>query len=191
MKGRKLYLAIVISSLVPMLLTFCKKGDVQVNVEDLIVPTFSNDKKINIGAWSWTVKNFNNTQLSNLKDAGFNLLIGTFNDHNDNADSALLSRANEYDIDLIIDKRPWEGTIPSYADKENFLGYCVFDEPNKLLSSPERVNLPSLDRSLFSYRPADMILPLASKPNFSEAVSSPANLKLTSSNLYEVYVWPP
>ena len=121
-----IYSTLVIA-LVPALLTSCTGS---VNVNDLIVPTFSNDKKVNIGAWSWTVKNLNNTQLSGLKDAGFNLLIGTFNDRNDNADSGLLDRASEYDIGLILDKRPWDGSVPSYADKENFLGYCVVDEPN-------------------------------------------------------------
>ena len=121
-----IYSTLVIA-LVPALLTSCTGS---VNVNDLVVPTFSNDKKVNIGAWSWTVKNLNNTQLSGLKDAGFNLLIGTFNDRNDNADSGLLDRASEYDIGLILDKRPWDGSVPSYADKENFLGYCVVDEPN-------------------------------------------------------------
>lgn len=121
-----IYSTLVIA-LVPALLTSCTGS---VNVSDLIVPTFSNDKKVNIGAWSWTVKNLNNTQLSGLKEAGFNLLIGTFNDRNDSADSGLLDRASEYDIGLILDKRPWDGSVPSYVDKENFLGYCVVDEPN-------------------------------------------------------------
>lgn len=121
-----IYSTLVIA-LVPALLTSCTGS---VNVSDLIVPTFSNDKKVNIGAWSWTVKNLNNTQLSGLKEAGFNLLVGTFNDRNDSADSGLLDRASEYDIGLILDKRPWDGSVPSYVDKENFLGYCVVDEPN-------------------------------------------------------------
>lgn len=121
-----IYSTLVIA-LVPALLTSCTGS---VSVSDLIIPTFSNDKKVNIGAWSWTVKNLNNTQLSGLKEAGFNLLIGTFNDRNDSADSGLLDRASEYDIGLILDKRPWDGSVPSYVDKENFLGYCVVDEPN-------------------------------------------------------------
>ena len=121
-----IYSTLVIA-LVPALLTSCTGS---VGVSDLIIPTFSNDKKVNIGAWSWTVKNLNNTQLSGLKEAGFNLLIGTFNDRNDSADSGLLDRASEYDIGLILDKRPWDGSVPSYVDKENFLGYCVVDEPN-------------------------------------------------------------
>ena len=129
MKIRKSCLAIISASLISVLLTCCNSNPIQVNVDDLIVPTFSDDKRINIGSWNWTVKNFNNNQLESLKEAGLNLLIGTFNDRNDNADSSLISRASEYGIDMIIDKRPWEGTIPIYADKENFLGYCVFDEP--------------------------------------------------------------
>lgn len=195
MKGRKLYLAIVISSLVPMLLTYCKKGDVQVNVEDLIVPTFSSDKKINIGAWSWTVKNFNNTQLSNLKDAGFNLLIGTFNDQNDNADSALLSRADEYDIDLIIDKRPWEGTVPSYADKENFLGYCVFDEP----SSAELLTLKTMKENWDNSELKDKMFFVNLNPSYSSHIEGSyeqyvrtyveeLNLGMVSFDYYPLYL---
>ena len=94
------------------------------------MPTFSGDKHIQIGAWNWTVRNLNNTQLEGLRDGGFNLLIGTFNDKSDTADAGLIDRAAEYGLDIILDKRPWNGTIPSYADKSNFIGYCVEDEPN-------------------------------------------------------------
>ena len=124
---RSLYTTLVFA-LIPALLA-CQSGKGEtIDINDLNVPTFANDKHVTIGAWSWTTKNVNNTQLSDLKDAGINLLIGTFN-NGDSADSSLLDRASEYGIDLIIDKRPWEGTIPAYADKENFKGYCVFDEP--------------------------------------------------------------
>ena len=129
MKARKPYFAIAFLSIIPVSLTCCGNKSNPVNIEDLLIPTFSESQRINIGAWSWTVRNFNNTQLSSLKDAGLNLLIGTFNDHNDNADASLISRASEYGIDMIIDKRPWEGNIPVYAEMDNFLGYCVFDEP--------------------------------------------------------------
>lgn len=124
---KSIYSTIVVA-LLPILLTSCSGGSV--NVNDLIVPTFETHKKVQIGAWSWTVKNLSNAQLSGLKDAGFNLLIGTFNDHSDSADAGLIDRAKDYDIGLIIDKRPWDGTIPSYATKDNFIGYCVEDEPN-------------------------------------------------------------
>lgn len=127
MKFRKTYLVASLS-IISALLTCCKNKS-KVSVDDLLVPTFSNEQRINIGAWSWTVKNLTDTQLASLQEAGLNLMIGTFNDRNDNADSSLISRASEYGINMIIDKRPWEGTIPVYAEKDNFLGYCVFDEP--------------------------------------------------------------
>lgn len=132
MKRKSIYLTVIISAILPALLASCSKGneDPTISVKDLVVPTFSKENNINIGAWSWTTKNVNNTQLSDLQQAGFNLLIGTFNDNNEGLDNALLDRASEYGINLIIDKRPWSGEIPVYAEKENFLGYCVYDEPN-------------------------------------------------------------
>ena len=121
---------LVLFALLPALLTSCKQStETTISVDDLYVPTFSSDKKITMGAWSWTTRNVNDTQLSDLKEAGISLLIGTFNNNSDTADGALLDRAKEYGVDLIIDKRPWSGEIPSYANKENFLGYCVYDEP--------------------------------------------------------------
>ena len=50
---------------IPCLLTSCNTG--KVNVSDLHVPTFDTDERINIGAWSWTVKNVNDTQLQGLQ----------------------------------------------------------------------------------------------------------------------------
>lgn len=168
MKIRKLYFGIVFSSLIPVLLTYCKGNNAEkVNVEDLYVPTFSSDKRINIGAWSWTVKNLTNNQLSSLQEAGLNLLIGTFNDRNDNADSALISRAGEYGIDMIIDKRPWEGTIPSYADKENFLGYCVFDEP----SSAEFLTLQTMKQNWDNSELKDKMFFVNLNPSYSSHIS--------------------
>ena len=111
---------------IPCLLASCNTG--KVNVSDLYVPTFDTDERINIGAWSWTVKNVNDTQLQGLQEAGLNLLVGTFN-NNETANAGLIDRASKYDMGIILDKRPWEGDIPSYKDKDSFLGYCVSDEP--------------------------------------------------------------
>ena len=162
---KKCIYSTIVIALIPTLLTSCSKT---VNVNDLIVPTFSEDKKVNIGAWSWTVRNLNNTQLEGLKDAGFNLLIGTFNDRSDSADSALLDRAAENDIGLIIDKRPWDGSVPSYASKENFLGYCVVDEPNptQLQSLIEMKN--NWDQSLLK----DKMFFINLNPSYSSNVGS-------------------
>ena len=166
MKVRKSYFTIVFLSLVPVLLTCCNNA-AQVNVDDLLVPTFSSDKRITIGAWSWTVKNFTNTQLSSLKEAGLNLLIGTFNDRNDNADASLISRANEYGIDMIIDKRPWEGTIPVYADQENFLGYCVFDEP----ASADFLTLQTMKQNWDESELKDKMFFVNLNPSYSHNIS--------------------
>ncbi len=165
MKTKNIYFTVVFTALVPVLLTSCNNA--QVSVDDLIVPTFTTDKKITFGAWSWTVNNLSNTQLSDLKEADIDLLIGTFNDHNDNTDAALLDRASEYGINFILDKRPWDGTIPSYANKENFLGYCVFDEP----SSAELPTLQTMKENWDNSELKDKMFFVNLNPSYSSHIS--------------------
>lgn len=77
------------------------------------------------------VNGLSSTQLKGIQDAGMNIMLGTFNGaDNDTADNAMLNNAKDYDIGFIIDKRNWNGTIPAYANNNNFLGYCTYDEPD-------------------------------------------------------------
>ena len=120
---------------IPSLLSGCKNGEASITINDLNVPTYSSNKKINIGAWSWTVNGVSENQFSNLKDAGVNLLIGTFS-RDESTNARIIDRAAQYDIGIILDKRPWNLEIPDYGDKDSFLGYCTFDEP-KMSDLPE------------------------------------------------------
>ena len=128
MRKINLYSLIALLAGVPAILVSCTNEVKPVSIDDLYIPTFNNDKQVQVGAWSWTTRMITEQQLKDVKDADMNLLIGTFS-NNEAGYESLITRANKYDIDFIFDKRPWDGTIPSFADNENFLGYCTYDEP--------------------------------------------------------------
>lgn len=129
MKKRNYYSLFACLIGVPAILSSCTGQGAKVSVDDLFVPTFNNDKRVQVGAWAWTTRTVTEQQLKDVKDADMDLLIGTFS-NNETGYESLITRANKYDIDFIFDRRPWDGTIPSYADNPNFLGYCTYDEPS-------------------------------------------------------------
>lgn len=133
---------------VPSILVSCTGENNKTSIDDLFVPTFSNDKRVQVGAWAWTTRMITEQQLKDVKDADIDLLIGTFSNIETGYES-LINRANKYDIDFIFDRRPWDGTIPTYVDNENFLGYCTYDEP-----SP--ANLPILKEMKENWDKSDL-----------------------------------
>lgn len=121
-------LLLLLTGVASFSLTSCNGGKT-VRAEDLIIPTYNSTQKVNIGAWSWTSKNLTAAQLQGIQEAGMNVMIGTFNGDNENADTALLKNAKNYDIGFILDRRNWNGEVPTFASYDNFLGMCVCDEP--------------------------------------------------------------
>ena len=111
--------------------------------EYLDIPTYANDKQIDIGATSWlgtnaTLNYFNGetgrTNFAKLQEAGITVLAGTFYGRTDmdiqGEETALLDLAAEYGIGIFFQKS-WDGSsIPSYVAHEAFLGYYV-DEPTQ------------------------------------------------------------
>ena len=107
--------------------------------EYLDVPTYIDDKHIDIGATSWlgtnqTLNYFNGANgeanFAKLQEAGITVLAGTFygNTGSEDDETRLLDLAAKYGVGLFFQKS-WDGnTIPSYVAHKAFLGYYV-DEP--------------------------------------------------------------
>ena len=107
--------------------------------EYLDVPTYIDDKHIDIGATSWlgtnqTLNYFNGANgeanFAKLQEAGITVLAGTFygNTGSEEDETRLLDLAAKYGVGLFFQKS-WDGnTIPSYVAHKAFLGYYV-DEP--------------------------------------------------------------
>ncbi|MBQ7912870.1 MAG: InlB B-repeat-containing protein, partial [Clostridia bacterium] len=107
--------------------------------EYLDIPTYADDKQIDIGGTSWlgtnqTLTYFNDTNgetnFAKLQEAGVTVLAGTFygDTGSEDDETRLLDLAAKYGIGLFFQKN-WDGeTIPSYVAHEAFLGYYV-DEP--------------------------------------------------------------
>ncbi len=103
------------------------------------VPTYIDDKHIDIGATSWlgtnqTLNYFNaangEANFAKLQEAGITVLAGTFygNTGSEEDETRLLDLAAKYGVGLFFQKS-WDGsTIPSYVAHKAFLGYYV-DEP--------------------------------------------------------------
>ena len=91
------------------------------------VPTYDEDAAITIGVWNGSHFDLSEEELSNLQKAGVNLLVGTYTK---NMDLGLfIDQCANYDLNIIADQRPWNGMTPSYINKDNFWGFCVYDEP--------------------------------------------------------------
>ena len=107
--------------------------------EYLDVPTYIDDKHIDIGATSWlgtnqTLNYFNGANgeanFAKLQEAGITVLAGTFygNTGSEEDETRLLDLAAKYGVGLFFQKS-WDGsTIPSYVAHKAFLGYYI-DEP--------------------------------------------------------------
>lgn len=163
-------------------------------VEDLIVPTYNSEKKINIGAWSWSVGGLSATQLKGIEDAGMNIMIGTFNgNNNDSADASMLNNAKDYDIGFVLDKRNWDGTIPSYAKNNNFLGYCTFDEPNMADLKPIQTMKQNWDKSELKDKMFYVNLNPSYSPNVADyeeyirSYTEDVGLDMVSTDFYPLY----
>ena len=188
---KRYYSIISIGIVLPSLLIACNAA--KISEDDLLIPTFETEKHIQIGAWSWTVQNVNNNQLQGLKDAGLNLLVGTFN-NDETANAGLIERASKYDMGIILDKRPWSGEIPSYANKDSFLGYCVFDEP--ILSDLD--NIKAMKEAWDKSELKDKLFYVNLNPCYSSRLggtydeyirrfTEDANLGMVSSDYYAMY----
>lgn len=91
------------------------------------LPTYVDDKEITLGIWNGSHHDLSDFELQNLQDAGINLLIGQYVRKTPLVD--FIDRCAEFGLDIIPDQRPWDGTVPEFIDRENFLGFCVYDEP--------------------------------------------------------------
>ena len=91
------------------------------------LPTYADDKEITLGIWNGSHHDLSDFELKNLQDAGINLLIGQYVKKTPLVE--FIDRCAEFGLDIIPDQRPWDGTVPEYIDRENFLGFCVYDEP--------------------------------------------------------------
>lgn len=91
------------------------------------IPTYDDDNAITIGVWNGSHYDLSEMELSNLQDAGVNLLVGTYT-KNSPLETFIDLCAN-YELNVIPDQRPWNGLTPSYINKDNFWGFCTYDEP--------------------------------------------------------------
>lgn len=95
------------------------------------IPTYADDKQITIGAWSGSRHDLTDAELYNLREAGFDLLVGLRPEKTSEMEA--LDRCAEFGINVLLDQRPgirpWSGEVPEYMDRENFWGYLMYDEP--------------------------------------------------------------
>ena len=68
------------------------------------VPTYADDKQITIGAWSGSRHDLTDAELYNLKQAGFNLLVGLRPEKV--TETEALDRCAEFGINVLLDQRP-------------------------------------------------------------------------------------
>lgn len=90
-------------------------------------PSYDEDTAITIGVWNGSHFDLSETELSNLQAAGINLLVGTYTKNTPL--EVFIDQCAQYELNIIPDQRPWNGLVPSYINKDNFLGFCVYDEP--------------------------------------------------------------
>ena len=114
--------------------------------EYLDIPTYVDDKHIDIGATSWlgtnqTLNYFNGengeANFAKLQEAGITVLAGTFygNTGSEEDETRLLDLAAKYGVGLFFQKS-WDGsTIPTYVAHKAFLGYYVDEPANSALSN--------------------------------------------------------
>lgn len=109
--------------------SFSACGGGNANVEDIQfnIPTYEDDKDITIGIWNGSRHDLTDKDLYNLQQAGINLLVGVNPTTMTEVD--LIDRSADFGINVLVDQRPWSGYVPDYIDRENFWGYCVYDEP--------------------------------------------------------------
>ena len=109
--------------------SFSACGDLK--MADYDIPTYADDKQITIGAWSGSRHDLTDAELYNLQKAGINLLVGLRPEKTSEMEA--LDRCAEFGINVLLDQRPghrpWSGEVPEYNDRENFLGYLMYDEP--------------------------------------------------------------
>ena len=127
--------------------------------EYLDVPTYIDDKHIDIGATSWlgtnqTLNYFNGANgeanFAKLQEAGITVLAGTFygNTGSEVDETRLLDLAANYGVGLFFQKS-WDGnTIPSYVAHKAFLGYYI-DEPKQSELSSLKTLKEKWDASAF------------------------------------------
>ncbi len=91
------------------------------------VPSYDEDAAITIGVWNGSHFDLSEEELSNLQKAGVNLLLGTYT--RNTPLETFIDLCAKYELNVIADQRPWNGMTPSYINKDNFWGFCVYDEP--------------------------------------------------------------
>lgn len=120
---KKISLVLAVTILLTSVLSACSGGK---NYQ-FDIPSYDEDTAINIGVWNGSHYDLSETELSNLQDAGVNLLVGTYT-KNMPLETFIDLCAN-YELNVIADQRPWNGMTPSFINKDNFWGFCVYDEP--------------------------------------------------------------
>ena len=115
----------ILAALLAFVMTFTACGTP--TAVEFDVPTYQDDKNLTIGVWNGSRHDLNDAELYNLQKAGVNLLVGAHPTEISEVD--LLDRSAEFGINVLLDQRPWNGFVPDYIDRENFWGYCVYDEP--------------------------------------------------------------
>lgn len=115
----------IVLAMIMMVFTSCTNKNSSSNYD---IPTYEDNKEIMIGVWNGSHHDLTDMELYNLQEAGVNLLVGDFVQRTSLVD--FIDRCAEFNINIIPDQRPWNGEVPSFINRENFLGFCVYDEPN-------------------------------------------------------------
>lgn len=119
---RKISIVLVLALMLTFVLTACSGGNYQFDV-----PSYDENMSINIGVWNGSHYDLSETEMSNLQDIGVNLLVGTYT--KDMPLETFIDLCAKYELNVIADQRPWNGMVPSFINKDNFWGFCVYDEP--------------------------------------------------------------
>lgn len=120
---KKISLMLALTIVLSFVLSACSgEGNYQFDV-----PSYDEDMAINIGVWNGSHYDLSETELSNLQAAGVNLLVGTYT--KDTPLETFIDQCAKYELNVIADQRPWNGMTPSFINKDNFWGFCVYDEP--------------------------------------------------------------
>ena len=120
---RKISIVLALTLMLTSVLTACSgEGNYQFDV-----PSYDEVLAINIGVWNGSHYDLSETELSNLQAAGVNLLVGTYT--KDTPLETFIDQCAKYELNVIADQRPWNGMTPSFINKDNFWGFCVYDEP--------------------------------------------------------------
>ena len=92
----------------------------------------SSDEEMPVGVWCGSYHEFDETHMLQLEEAGVNLIIGVDEQWVGGGGMfALLNRARDHGISVIVNLRDWDGkTVPNYAKHPALKGFLMWDEPS-------------------------------------------------------------